>query len=129
MLEEIVDEATENANKNSKYAATMIGKLESPFPLLNFPKVTSVTIIPFMSQLAPIKFEGFVSPKTPGSVVVNKGPFIFSPFEAKRLKEKQRPEILWVVGNPGEILMIIENPHSFDLRVAKMVSLFCCFVI
>ena len=125
MLEDIVDEATEEANKNSMYAATMIGKLESPLPLLNFPKVTSVTIVQFVSQLAPIKIEGFVSPTTPGNVTENKGPFIFSPFEAKRQKEKQRPEVLWVVGNPGEILMIIENPHPFDLRVAKMVSL-CC---
>lgn len=119
MLEDIVAETTHEASKNSNYATSMIGKLQSPLPLLNFPRVSSVTINSLVTQLAPVKIKGFVSLDP---VAENMGPFIFSPFEAKRKKDKQRPEVLWVVGNPGEILIMIENPHPFDMRVSAMVS-------
>ena len=46
-------------------------------------------------------------------------PFIYSALSAR--KKKQRPEVLWVQGDPAEIAMVITNPLPVELRVEKMV--------
>ncbi len=106
----------------SPRSPTLSEKIQSPLPLDNIPSVQSVSLIELVDLLKPIKIEGFVSPKETPVVNQNEqSPFIFSPFEAKRRRGKQRPEVLWVVGNPGEIKLIVKNTLPFDLRVSKMV--------
>ena len=117
MLGQIAEEKSENTQQNST-------NVRSPLPLENFPSVKSVHLIELVDLLKPIKIEGFVppAPKEAPATSTN-SPFIFSPFEANRRKGKKRPEVLWVVGNPGEVLMIVENTLPFELRVTNMVGL------
>lgn len=112
----------ESSGSASPVSPTETEKIQSPLPLDNIPSVQSVSIIELVDLLKPIKIEGFVSPKeTPTLKPNDQSPFIFSPFEAKRRRGKRRPEVLWVVGDPGEIKLIVENTLPFDLRVTKMV--------
>ena len=47
------------------------------------------------------------------------GPFIYTPIGKK--KKDNRPEVVWVEEEPGEIAVEIVNPLPFDLKVEKMV--------
>lgn len=132
MMTEIVEESNEHAQQNS--LGNPIKKIQSPLSLDNIPCVKSVCLVELVDLLKPIKIKGFVSLKCKESLVkMSEGsPFIFSPFEARRQRKNQRPEILWVVGNPGEIVLMVENTLPLDLRVTNMVcgvALPCAHVV
>ena len=47
------------------------------------------------------------------------GPFIYTPIGKK--KKENRPEVVWVEEEPGEIAVEIVNLLPFDLKVERMV--------
>ena len=52
-----------------------------------------------------------------------KGPFLVSMIGKSRNKES---DILWVQGDPAEVLLMVSNPLSIELKVEKMVSKYKC---
>lgn len=120
MLKNIMEESSERDSGSPDSAA--IKKIQSPLPLENIPWVKSVSLVDLVDLLKPTKIKGFVEPKEILSKEDQQSPFIFSPYEARRRRGKQRPEVLWVVGNPGEIKLIVENTLPFELKASKMVG-------
>lgn len=39
----------------------------------------------------------------------------------KNLRKKAQHEVLWVQGDPAEVLLIVSNPLPLELKVEKMV--------
>jgi len=119
LLTEISSETSSKSQFTESLATfSLFGKLCSPLPMENFPTRKSIGLVDVPELKKPLKIQGFVSASA-ASALSDRSPFIYSPYEAKR--KKQRPEVLWVVGDPGEILLIIENTLPFDLRVTDMV--------
>ena len=131
MLTDIIQEAHDKAKVNPTFAASMKGKLASPIPLVNFPVVHSFQPKPLVPHHNPYRMKGFTSPtaisggggqgedgKGSGGGVIS-GPFIYTPIGTK--KKENRPEVVWVEEEPGEIAVEIVNPLPFDLKVEKMV--------
>ena len=122
MLTDIVQEAHDKAKVNPMFAASMKGRLTSPLPLVNFPLVLSFLPKPLVNHLNPYKMKGFTSPvvtERENKMAVT-GPFIYTPIGRK--KKDDRPEVVWVEEEPGEIAVEIVNPLPYDLKVEKMVS-------
>ena len=124
MLTDIAQEAHDKAKVNQTFAASMQGKLVSPIPLVNFPLVHSFQPKALVPHLNPYRIKGFTSPTATsegddGKGGSNSGPFIYTPFGKK--KKVNRPEVVWVEGEPGEIAVEIVNPLPYDLKVEKMV--------
>ena len=121
MLTDIVQEAHDKAKVNPMFAASMKGRLTSPLPLVSFPLVHSFHPKPLVEHLNPCKMKGFTSPifKQEDNKMATNGPFIYTPIGRK--KKENRPEVMWVEEEPGEIAVEILNPLPFDLKVEKMV--------
>lgn len=45
------------------------------------------------------------------------GPFIYTPFSKGELNNSSKQELVWVVGEPVQVLVELANPCGFDLRV------------
>ena len=132
MLADIIQEAHDKAKVNPAFAASMAGKLVSPIPLLNFPLVHSFQPKPLVPHHNPYRVKGFISPTATVGVRDDgkgggggiSGPFIYTPIGKK--KKENRPEVVWVEEEPGEIAVEIVNPLPFDLKVERMVREYMC---
>ena len=135
MLTDIVQEAHDKAKVNPTFAASVQGKLASPIPLVNFPLVHSFQPKPLVPHHNPYRVKGFTSPTATGGEGVDgkgaggvvSGPFIYTPIGKK--KKENRPEVVWVEEEPGEIAVEIVNPLPFDLKVEKMVREYVCIIL
>ncbi|XP_024163124.1 trafficking protein particle complex II-specific subunit 120 homolog isoform X2 [Rosa chinensis] len=47
----------------------------------------------------------------------NTGPFIYTPFSKGEPSNNSKQELIWIVGEPVQILVELANPCGFDLRV------------
>lgn len=45
------------------------------------------------------------------------GPFIYTPFSKEEQNNNSKQELVWVVGEPVQVLVELANPCGFDLRV------------
>ncbi|XP_031372555.1 trafficking protein particle complex II-specific subunit 120 homolog isoform X2 [Punica granatum] len=45
------------------------------------------------------------------------GPFIYTPFSKGESNDSSKQELIWVVGEPVQVLVELANPCGFDLRV------------
>ncbi|XP_050216726.1 trafficking protein particle complex II-specific subunit 120 homolog isoform X3 [Mercurialis annua] len=45
------------------------------------------------------------------------GPFIYTPFSKGDLNDSSKQELIWIVGEPVQVLVELANPCGFDLRV------------
>ncbi|GAV60572.1 TRAPPC9-Trs120 domain-containing protein [Cephalotus follicularis] len=45
------------------------------------------------------------------------GPFIYTPFSKGDTKDSSKQDLIWVVGEPVQVLVELANPCGFDLRV------------
>lgn len=48
---------------------------------------------------------------------VSSGPFIYTPFSKGGSNDSTKRELIWVVGEPVQVLVELANPCGFDLRV------------
>lgn len=119
MLTDIVEETQSQIQSDPSSASSLSELLSAPFPPVNFPCVQSFHPKALVNQLAPLKEAGFVSPKQEvGGATSGSGPFIYTPFGKNKTK---RPEVLWVLGDPGEVSLSVSNPLPIELRVENMV--------
>ncbi|XP_050388248.1 trafficking protein particle complex II-specific subunit 120 homolog isoform X2 [Argentina anserina] len=47
----------------------------------------------------------------------NTGPFIYTPFSKGEPSDSSKQELIWIVGEPVQILVELANPCGFDLKV------------
>ncbi|CAN0877507.1 Trafficking protein particle complex II-specific subunit 120 homolog [Linum grandiflorum] len=45
------------------------------------------------------------------------GPFIYTPFSKGEVNDTSKQELVWIVGEPVQVLVELANPCGFDLRV------------
>ncbi|CAN1828480.1 Trafficking protein particle complex II-specific subunit 120 homolog [Linum perenne] len=45
------------------------------------------------------------------------GPFIYTPFSKGEINDTSKQELVWIVGEPVQVLVELANPCGFDLRV------------
>ncbi|KAI4379880.1 hypothetical protein MLD38_006121 [Melastoma candidum] len=48
---------------------------------------------------------------------VSSGPFIYTPFSKGDANDNNKQELVWIVGEPIQVLVELANPCGFDLRV------------
>ncbi|KAI4376184.1 hypothetical protein MLD38_013974 [Melastoma candidum] len=48
---------------------------------------------------------------------VSSGPFIYTPFSKGDTNDNNKQELVWIVGEPIQVLVELANPCGFDLRV------------
>ncbi|GMG98966.1 hypothetical protein Nepgr_000806 [Nepenthes gracilis] len=100
-----------NALSNS--AAMLPSGIRCADPALPFIRLHSFPIHP--SQMDIIKRNPSREDWWAGSAP--SGPFIYTPFSKGEANNSNKQELVWVVGEPVQVLVELANPCGFDLRV------------
>ncbi|KAK4755866.1 hypothetical protein SAY87_009623 [Trapa incisa] len=82
-------------------------------PALPFVRLYSFPLLPSQADIVkrnPAREDWWV-----GSV--SSGPFIYTPFSKGESDDSAKRELIWVVGEPVQVLVELANPCGFDLRV------------
>ena len=91
-------------------------EISAPSQATNLPVIAVFKPQPLAPQLAVKQSRNLFSSAVTSD---RTGPFIYSALFKRKGQESS--EVLWVQGDPAEVLLMISNPLPFEIRVEKMV--------
>ena len=90
--------------------------VSAPSPATNLPYIAVFKPQALAPQLVVKQSRNLFSSAVTSDTV---GPFIYSALFKR--KDQEGAEILWVQGDPAEVVLMISNPLSFEIKIEKMV--------
>ena len=99
-------------------------EISAPSQATNLPVIAVFKPQPLAPQLAVKQSRNLFS----SALSSQKGPFIYSAL-FKRKPQDSSSEVLWVQGDPAEVLLMISNPLPFEIRIEKMVCVCVCVFV